>query len=191
MLWTEAGHKQAHSRVSELRHGRDVRHRDTNWMLLFTKAFEHHQKPSESIHILPTALITGGAHVTLVWPPYPGSEDVNLTQQSCRSWLQLIHSFLLNKGANLCVNLRTVIQPMCFMKIYVFYPTHLTRTLFLKPNERISSSLPHMEKLFKNRHPFQCSPRGLCNHNLSQVRKQLSLGLLRKWAVCFYTCKRN
>ena len=25
-----------------------------------------------------------------------------------------------------------------------------------------------MEKVFKNQHPFQCSPRGLCNHNLSK-----------------------
>lgn len=68
----------------------------------------------------------------------------------------------------MCVSLHTVIQPTCLMKIYVFYPTRLIRTLFLKPNERIPSSLPHMEKVFKNQHPFQCSPRGLCNHNLSK-----------------------
>lgn len=39
---------------------------ETLTTFLFTKAFEHHQKPSESIHIFPTALITGGTHVTLV-----------------------------------------------------------------------------------------------------------------------------
>ena len=76
-----------------------------------------------------------------------GSEDVNFVQLSWRSWLQLIYSFLLNDGANLCVNLCVIIQPMCFMKIYIFYPICLICTLFLKPNERTSNSFRVMEQI--------------------------------------------